>query len=209
MVLPSTPDGSEAFASPGSPWAEIMPGSRADERDGFQTVREAAEGSSDAFTELLAPFRVSLFAYLLRACGHRTVAEDLLQETLLHCWRALPQYDDRGRFAAWLFTIARNTVRDAQRDHARKQVIDSTARLRLLNSPADTLDPESDMELRQRTQRAQEALNGLPEHQREVFLLRAHGNLTFRDIATQLDQPLGTVLSHMHRAVKKIKKEIA
>ncbi len=53
------------------------------------------------------------------------------------------------------------------------------------------------------------AVNKLPEKQRNVFLLRQHGGLTFKEIAKTMDQPLNTVLGHMHYAVSKIRKKLS
>lgn len=185
-----------------------MPVPAPDDRDVGRMVSEAVEGGSDAFAELLAPFRAPLFGYLLRSCGRRDLAEDLLQETLLRCWLALPGYDERGRFRAWLFSIARNTVRDAVRRLARSRLVDPEEMVHLHPGPAEKFDPHRAMESRQLLRRVQRLLAHLPERQRDVFLLRHHGGMTFREIAGLLGVPLGTVLSDMHRTVGKIRKEI-
>lgn len=65
------------------------------------------------------------------------------------------------------------------------------------------------LESRQQSERVAAILETLPETRRQVFLLRQHGDLSFREIAEQLDQPLGTVLSHMHRAVQELKRGVA
>ena len=52
----------------------------------------------------------------------------------------------------------------------------------------------------------EEIINELPQKQKQVFLLRQHGGLSFKEISKLIDEPLNTVLSHMHYAVKKIRK---
>ena len=109
-----------------------------------------------------------------------------------------------GLFAAWLFTIARNT----QRDQARRPEVHQTDSIHLLDPPTTELDPQGRLELQHLEQRVQQVLDNLPERQREVFLLRYYSEMSFREIAELLERPLGTVLSHMHRAITAIRKEI-
>jgi len=179
-----------------------------DDRDIAQLVSLAAREDSDAFADLLAPYRKPLFAFLFRSCGRRDVAEDRMQETLLRCWQGLPGYDHRGRFGAWLFTIARNVLRDGQRrriaeGHAIGRETEPAAQ-----PPTTVAGPHAEMEGRETAARIQTVIDALPATQREVFLLRQHGGMSFKEIARLLDQPLGSVLSAMHRAVGKIMKEI-
>lgn len=53
-----------------------------------------------------------------------------------------------------------------------------------------------------------EIVNNLPEKQKQVFLLREHGDMTFKEIAELINEPLNTVLGHMHYAVEKIKRAL-
>ncbi len=172
-------------------------------------VQAAAQGSEDAFAELLAPYRTRLFGFLVRSMANRDLAEDLLQETLLRCWRGLPRYRDRGRFSAWLFAVARNTVHDAGRDHVRHRAVFADVPIDTVHEPVIEPAATAAIELRQRLAQVSAALDALPEDRREVFLLRQHGELSFREIAELLHQPLGTVLSHMHRALQELKKGVS
>lgn len=169
----------------------------------------AAAGDGDAFADLLAPHRAALFAYLVRDSGSRDAAEDLLQETLIRCWRGLPRYQDRGKFAAWLFAVGRNAARDWRRQRSRDPATFAAGSIEPELEPAVAPEAASRIEVQQLQARLREILQSLPEERREVFLLRQHGDLSFREIAELLDRPLGTVLSHMHRAVKQIKEGLA
>lgn len=199
-----------AFSSRGATPARMMPEpeTQDDDRDLAQLVSLAAGEDSDAFADLLAPYRTPLFAFLFRSCGRRDVAEDLMQETLLRCWQGLPGYDHRGRFGAWLFTIARNVVRDGQRRRISEGHATGRETGPVGPPPTAVADPHAEMEGRETAARIQTAIDALPATQREVFLLRQHGGMSFKEIARLLDQPLGSVLSAMHRAVGKIMKEV-
>ena len=169
-----------------------------------ELVALSAAGDEAAFVELLAPYRRRLGGYFARSGVAGTSVEDLLQETLLKVWLALPGYVDRGSFAGWLFAIARNVCRQTRRHAARRPRL-------VADDGAERVDPSSPhaaLEAAALERRLRGALDALPASQREVFLLRQHGELSFREIARLLDRPLGTVLSAMHRAVEKLRKEI-
>lgn len=147
-------------------------------------------------TQLEALYREhgpALLGYLRRN-GSGDAAEDLLQETFVQALRR----PDRLRTAfsprAWLFAIARNVVRTAMR---RRRPV---ARLPLeMAERADApLDPQMD--------RMRAAIAALPPRQRDVLELRLHEELTYQEIATVLDIPVGTVRSRLHHAVRQLRE---
>jgi len=71
-----------------------------------QLAARAAEGSLEAFGELVKRFEVRLFNFLLRRTGSRADAEDLTQEAFIRAWERIQRYEPRWRFSTWLFTIA-------------------------------------------------------------------------------------------------------
>lgn len=165
---------------------------------------ERARGGDDrAFAALVRPHADAVFAFLVRMTGHRDDAADVMQETLVRVWRSLESYRDEGRFAAWLFTIARNAALDRAR----------SARLRSVGPLAeDVADPTADAAAltayRELEADLDRALAGLPEPRRAVFVMRQESGLTFREIADALEIPLGTALSHMHHAVRALKEAL-
>ena len=194
------------------PFESIRPPNRqrsdikANDQSEASLVRAAAEGSEEAFAELLGPYRSRLFGYLMRSVGSHDSAEDLLQETLIRCWRGLSRFRERGRFAAWLFTIARNVVHDDGRERVRRRSVFADVPLEAVREPGVAAAAPAAIESQQLLAEVDAILQTLPEARRQVFLLRQHGGLTFREIAEELDQPLGTVLSHMHRAMNELKR---
>lgn len=166
-------------------------------------VDGARRGDPRAFASLIQPYAEPIHAFLVRLRGHPDDAEDVLQETLIRAWSSLAGYRHQGRFEAWLFAIARNAATDRARSARRR----TEAPL-----PDDLGDgapgPDVDAANREFTGDLAEALAGLPEARRSVFLLRQESGLTFREIAEVLDIPLGTALSHMHHAVRALKEAL-
>lgn len=122
-------------------------------------------------------------------------ADDVMQETWLKIHRALPRWRPTGSLRAWTFSVARNTARDHWKQEARRPVPAPPR-------PAASPDPEEWRALLQ-------AVRELPEAQREVFLLREEGDLSFREIADITGAPLNTVLGRMHEAIKTLRSTLA
>jgi RNA polymerase sigma-70 factor (ECF subfamily) len=134
------------------------------------------------------------------------LAEDLFQETLIKVWKGIKSYNDQNKFSSWLFSIAHNTAVDFLRSASarnRTSPIEDTNEYSGNNNPYESLVEKETYEM------VMSAVNKLPEKQRNVFLLRQHGGLTFKEIAKTMDQPLNTVLGHMHYAVSKIRKKLS
>ena len=131
--------------------------------------------------------------------GKRDVAEDLMQETMLCAFRNLDTYRPEGKFRAWVFRIAVNQARDWLRRRKRAPVTVPDD-----GPPAADAPPDADALARERAQRVEQALERLPEADREVLVMRYYGEMTFKTIAQATDEPLGTVLARAHRALRKL-----
>ncbi len=145
-------------------------------------------------------YRVRLYSYFIRNIKNRETAEDLLQETLIKVWKGIKTYREEAKFSSWLFSISHNILID----YVRKQKMSFSDIDEVKQSSAQT--PYEDFVAKQTKELIEAALKQLSENQQEVFYLRQHSRLAFKEIAARTNQPLNTVLSHMNYAVKKIKK---
>lgn len=144
---------------------------------------------------------VSTLTYVL---GNREEAADAAQETFLKCWRAQATIPEVQNLRAWIFRVGLNTARDIQRSGWAKRSRPLIAEEVLLpakdTAPADTMeDQETIAQLRQ-------ALMDLRPEEREVFLLRQNGEMTYEQIAEARDVPVGTVKTQMRTALIKLRK---
>ena len=168
-----------------------------------QLIHDSKNGDSSAFGKLISVYRKNLFTYLLRMCKERMTAEDLLQETLIKTWKGLKSYDEQQKFSSWLFTIAHNVSIDAIRT---RRIRRETAYLSDKMDVASNYNPHSELVMTETRVSLQREVENLPADQRQVFLLRQHSELSFNEIAILMNQPLNTVLSHMHYAIKKLRR---
>ncbi len=174
--------------------------------DDAELIRAYQNGEAEAFAALVRKYERPLFTFLLRLVGNRQSAEDLFQDTFLRVLRALPKYQEDGHFSGWLFGIANNLAVDLlRRTRVRRSYFfnDDEALTAAIDYHGAA---DAEVERAEIMRLVEAALQQLPEKQRQVFLLRQHGDLSFKEIAELLGEPLNTVLSHMHYAVTKLRK---
>lgn len=168
-------------------------------------------GDKAAWDTLVDAYWQRLYGYALRATGKSELAQDLVQETFLRIVQRLGNYDDQGKFEAWLFRILVNLVRDHGRSLARhptqSTVIESDGqRIEMTDELAGKgFAPFEPVQQQEETQRLQAALRKLPEADRQILLLRHFADMPFKDIARTLNCPIGTVLARAHRALGKLR----
>ncbi len=161
------------------------------------------ETGDQIFNRLVLPEVDVMWRVAMSLTRNRADAEDLVQETLLRAYKAIDSFD--GRYPrAWLLTILRNTERNR---HRRR-------RPELLNDP-DTVEergPATEADAVERRvedldfdQAVTSALAELPENFRRVVELVDVDGLTYQETADLLGVPLGTVMSRLHRARRRIR----
>lgn len=168
----------------------------------LELIKKIKRGDKMAFGKLLHQYNARVYGYFFRTFGKREIAQDLFQETFLRVWQSFQKFDENRSFAAWVFTIAERVRIDAIRSQSvRTGVI-------MYSVPLDFVgedNPETQLEANELKQQIEEVVRSLPEKQRKVFLLRQQGELPFKEIANIMHEPLNSVLSHMHYAVKKLR----
>lgn len=176
------------------------------EWDDAQLIKKYRNGERAAFEQLVRKYQRPLFTFLLRLVGHRETAEDLFQETFVKVVQALPNYDERGKFSGWMFGIANNLAIDTLRRKRLQKKHFSEEEDALIFVADAAPGPALELERSELREVLDALLQNLSDKQRQVFLLRQHAELSFKEIAEQMGEPLNTVLSHMHYAVKKLRR---
>ena len=167
------------------------------------------EGDGAAFEILYARHRQGLYRFLLGLSGKPELADEVFQDTWLSLIRSTSQPQGRATFRTWLFQIARNRLIDHWRKHGVHQPLHDSYDEQLHAIGDETNDPEQLLNLSRDSQRLESALQTLPADQREVFLLRAHGDLDLAQIASLTETPLETVKSRLRYAQHKLRRLLA
>lgn len=146
---------------------------------------------------------------------NREEAEDLVQETFMKAFRALPDFDPQYAFSTWLYKIAYNNCIDVIRKQKLKMVsLDHPIREDESQSPLsaeienEQLSPEDSLLYSEKQQYIQKAIETLPEIYREVILLRHQEELSYEQISEMLHLPVGTVKARIFRAREMLKKAL-
>jgi RNA polymerase sigma-70 factor (ECF subfamily) len=148
-------------------------------------------GSPQTVERLVDEHYAALYRYAYRLSGSGADAEDLTQETFCKAQSNFYQLRDPGRAKPWLFSILRKAYLRRLRDEKPCVSLDGVGDLP--ERPAEPL-PEIDPE------QLQHALNDLAEAFRTPIILYYFEDFSYRDIAEQMDLPLGTVMSRLARA---------
>lgn len=171
-----------------------------------------ANGNAAAVDFLVARYRQVLFSWFVGMTGNHADAEDLFQELWFRVIRHAGRFNDVS-FKAWIWKIARNLVIDFRRkkkpDVSLDAVEDEDDQPLVAQLTSKEKGPAEEVERKDRAKRVLKALESLPEIQREVFLMRVQGGLSFSEIAESLGIPLNTALGRMHDATTKLKKMLS
>ena len=175
-------------------------------------VIRARDGDAAAQAELAERHRQSIFFLALQLMGNREDAMDVAQEALLRFFRTLHRFDCHRPVRPWLYQIVRNRVVDVYRRRRvrRHDSLDATdpegnAYIELVDH---TVDPERDAARSELRVRILQALAELSQIQREILVLRDYQDLTYAEIADTLNIPIGTVMSRLHGARKKLRQKL-
>lgn len=170
-----------------------------------QLIALSLAGDATAFESLFNRYRDSVMQlYIQRTGGNRDDADDLLQETFLKVYLNLERYNPAYTFGQWVYTIARNTFIDFLRKKQENLSIDNDQ-----NGPPhspQSLLPTPEESIINTQQRAQleQYLEKMTPRYRKLIELRFFRDFSYEEIAAELQIPLGTVKTQIHRAREQL-----
>lgn len=176
-------------------------------------VARAQRGDADAFGELVARYRGRMYQVAYGVVSHHETAMDLTQEAFLRAYQSLGAFRGEAKFSTWLRRIVTNVCLDHLRKSERRTVFasyddsrgegdDDPDGLRLTG----TLEPPDARVARKELGCAiLEALQNLTPEQRAAIVLREVEGMSYEEIATTMDCAVGTVMSRLHYARKRLR----
>jgi RNA polymerase sigma-70 factor (ECF subfamily) len=158
-------------------------------------------GNEGMFEALVKRYQKPLYGYLVRYLGNANLAEEVSQETFVKVFEKRHLYQQDRPFKPWLYQIAMNAATDKfrERKHSPVAMDDKAEAIANSDSPAIAL------ERREVAQMIAQAVAELPDHQRQVFILREYQYLSYAEISAVVQRPLNTVKSDMHRALQSLR----
>ena len=175
--------------------------------DDSAVVTAFLNGEERAFQELVERYQTRLLNFVYRTIGDREKAEDLVQEVFIRVYRHLHRFDRSKKFSTWIYTIASNLAKNELRNRSRNPLVlfqtikknwqDEDRPLQFEDSQSRPDDMYRKRHLRELVE---QSVGQLPEHHRQVFVLRELEGKSYEEIAEITDCNLGTVKSRLNRA---------
>jgi len=169
-----------------------------------ELVRQAQNGDRNAFSELVRVHAKGVLNVVYRMCGDMLVAEDAAQETFIRAWQSLPSFRPGTPLRNWLYRIAFNAGMDMLRKN--KRILPDDIEDMHLTDGQPGL--ESLVSQNERTAMVQKAILSLPDASRAVLVLREYEGLSYQEISSTLDIPVGTVMSRLNYARNLLKSKL-
>lgn len=179
-----------------------------------ELVALAQKGKYTAFDQLVIRHRGKQYAMIYSMINNEADAWDLTQDSFIKAWKALPKFENRSKFSTWLFRISHNVVYDWKR----KKKIQAEGELndeiltevqlspQSKTTPSIAIRPDLEMERNELAAEIEAALGTLSEKHKEIIILREVQGMDYKEIAALLDCSLGTVMSRLFNARKKLQQ---
>lgn len=166
-------------------------------------IARVARGDSRALQALYDRYGARALGLAIRILGAQSEAEEIVQEVFLEVWRRAAQYDvSRGSAVAWICTIARTRAIDRLR--ARGAAARTQAALKAEPTSDPGPSPLEDVEQRAARDQINAALATLPAEQRRPIELAFFEGLSYSEIASRTDEPLGTIKTRVRLGMEKL-----
>src|SRR5499426_226259 len=199
MTSSDTPSGS---AGPGDSPEPVG----IDER---QLIQRCIAGDASAFEPLVEKYRQRVWRLAYQVLHDREEAWDVAQEAFVRAFHSLPSFRGQSAFYTWLFRITVNVATDRQRARGAQARAFGAERVpeeewrRITPDPG--AGPDKAAVQSEQRERIRRALNALPPKARAIIMLSDVEGLSYREIADVLRCPIGTVMSRLHNARKRLK----
>lgn len=167
------------------------------------------QGEEKALEELIGRYLPLIFGFARKYTGNPDTAADIAQETFVKVWKNIRKFKQTEKFRPWVFTIAKNTALDWLRkreDISLSAFEDKETGELKLDFAEQNL--EDSIDIKNRAKKAEGILFGLPENYKTVIFMHDEEELTFKEIAEALKEPLNTVKSRYRRAMLLARKEL-
>jgi RNA polymerase sigma-70 factor (ECF subfamily) len=174
-----------------------------------ELIQRCLDGDQQAWEAIVRQYRRRVFNVAYRFVGTHEEAEDLTQEIFLKIFKSLGTFDRRANFQTWIVSVGRNLCIDHYRSARRERAtLDRGVDAADLAPAATTPSPQAVLERHDQVGLLKEALKGLSPSLRAAVLLRDIRELSYQEVAEELQLPEGTVKSRINRGRAELARQI-
>jgi RNA polymerase sigma factor (sigma-70 family) len=174
-------------------------------------VSDYINGKEASLSILINRHKQRLFSFIYSKIQDKDLTEDIFQDTFIKVIRTLKKgnYNEEGKFLPWVMRIAHNLVIDYFRKNNRMPFFKNTGEFDIFSVlHDDTLNAEKQLIQEQMYDDVRELINGLPEEQKEVLVMRMYKDMSFKEISENTGVSINTALGRMRYALINMRKLI-
>ncbi|MBD3349470.1 MAG: sigma-70 family RNA polymerase sigma factor [Candidatus Eisenbacteria bacterium] len=177
-----------------------------------EKIRAAQAGDREAFDFLVEKYKDIVYAVAYRFAHDPDLALDLAQDSFIRAYRGIKSFKGRSSFSTWLYRVTMNTCIDYTRRRNRSvepQTVPEEVAEYADTEPVEPGGDRSPDDLAlsgELGEKIQEAIDSLPEYHKSVFVLYEIEGMSYKEIAEVVGCSIGTVMSRLHYARKKLQK---
>ena len=174
-------------------------------------VARSVAGDTESFDQLILRWERPIYALAYRTIGREEDARDIVQDTFLRAYRALPGFKGQAKFSSWLYRIALNLCRDWIRRQRLTPTVPTPEGVDIteLASESGPVESIEDLVARREMGRAvAQAMKELPDEQRTAIILKEYHGLTFQEIADLQGCPLSTVKTRLYQGLSVLRRNL-
>lgn len=165
-------------------------------RDEKSLIERYKNGDKTALEKLIKSNYKKVEGYILKLTCNKSLAEDILQDTLVSAIKSIDKFEPKAEFSTWLITIASNKYKDYLRKHKETEI--------LLDILPSSYSVEDEIINKDEYERVLRVLKAMPSDKRNVFILKHYYGYSYDEIANMTGCPIGTVRSRLHYGIKEI-----
>ncbi len=175
-------------------------------------IERCRAGDLAAFEPLVEKYRQRVYRLAYNVLRDPEEAWDVAQDAFIRAFQALPSFRGESAFYTWLFRIVMNVARDRVRQHAARGRAFGTERVDEKDWDRTLVDqgtaPDANATKVEERERISRALATLSEPHRAIIMLSDLEGLSYREIAEVLNIPMGTVMSRLHNARRRLREAL-
>jgi RNA polymerase sigma-70 factor (ECF subfamily) len=196
-----------AYANPTPAPVALSPNRPQSDLDDLACIQATLNGQRSAFSQLVNKYHGPIYNLCYRKTNNPADADDAAQETFIRAYFKLHTYDQERKFSTWLFTIAAHCAIDKLRQ--RRTYTLSWDDLATEALASDTIQPEALVFQTENQRQVQQMVQALPPSYRQAIILKYWQNLSYQEMAQQMDTSVGAIKNRLFRARRMLAQTAA